>query len=984
MSTTTSPRFSPPPTDGAPVDAALAPPSRRRLKLALGALVALLACAALAVTLAVLVGRSKVEARLVAMGERFGLRIEVGSVDIPIIGSIGARDLRVFGRTGDLVAELERIETDLSLIDAALGASRPGRVDIQGGRLHARIADGRPLDLELVDRGEPTSPAGGPTDALTLALRDVKLVVEARHTTSSGPVELAPIIATLSEVEVSRDADRQIRAVARGTWRTRTADGERDVPVSAELDTRLGRLGLQVEGAAHLGAATPWGPVWVAIGALERERGGLTRVSGLHVVRGEDQIAVGAATLEGGGEGWLPEPRALTAASASGFSLRHGARTFAMDEARVTLGAEEGIAWPSPRLVTLRGARGEAPEPSTGGTIRGEADEVALGLSAPLARLAAGQPLEAIAEIKLVRPKATLVIPRVEANGTTAADAAPGEADAPPLTAMLGNDDELPADAAPKKATDSKAWSFLDRLFGDPADLHDPSLGDFVPAALRERVPELIARLATFKPEVRDASIEIADTAGKSLIALDGASFSAGPSSEHPGVVAIALRAAVLRDGKETGRADLEVAVDAAGVLQWVEGELAGKDLANRLARFVPHLTVQPDAELAIDIRYSRPRVDNAPHHIAGTIEVRNFNFEFWRISDREVRDLEGSATFDLSVDRRGRRLLLNLPELGMGQATMSGSLDLTKRAGKLPSFTARLQMARQDCGKVADSIPRSLIPNLSTLAMRGEMEFDASLVVDLENPRDLVLAVAGDIASCKIESLGPTIDLARLQGPFVHHPREPGRGVLEHIAVGPGTSQWVRAERLPEIVKLAAWVTEDRAWTKHAGVRWELVARALKIDLMHGRFVYGGSTITQQLVKNLYLTRTKNLARKLEEAIIAVQMERVLTKDEILTIYVNCIEYGPDIYGVKHAARHYFDKKVDELDALEAAFIMGLKPFPKAGYNQWLKGRLDEWWVKRVSHIMRLMPRFGPDIITEAEAEAFAESGFQPTFHRP
>ena len=112
------------------------------------------------------------------------------------------------------------------------------------------------------------------------------------------------------------------------------------------------------------------------------------------------------------------------------------------------------------------------------------------------------------------------------------------------------------------------------------------------------------------------------------------------------------------------------------------------------------------------------------------------------------------------------------------------------------------------------------------------------------------------------------------------------------------------------------------------------------------------------------------------------MQMERVLTKDEILTIYVNCIEYGPDIYGVKHAARHYFDKKVDQLDALEAVFIMGLKPFPKAGYNQWLKGRLDDFWIRRISHIMRLMPKFGPEHISVEEAEAFAP--FQPTFHQP
>jgi len=112
---------------------------------------------------------------------------------------------------------------------------------------------------------------------------------------------------------------------------------------------------------------------------------------------------------------------------------------------------------------------------------------------------------------------------------------------------------------------------------------------------------------------------------------------------------------------------------------------------------------------------------------------------------------------------------------------------------------------------------------------------------------------------------------------------------------------------------------------------------------------------------------------------IIAWRMERVLTKEEILTLYVNCIEYGPDFYGIRQAVRAYFDKRVEDLDALEAAFIMGLKPYPKAGYNQFLKGQLDHWWVRRVSHVLRLMAKYEPLLLSAEEAEAF--DPFQPKF---
>ena len=79
--------------------------------------------------------------------------------------------------------------------------------------------------------------------------------------------------------------------------------------------------------------------------------------------------------------------------------------------------------------------------------------------------------------------------------------------------------------------------------------------------------------------------------------------------------------------------------------------------------------------------------------------------------------------------------------------------------------------------------------------------------------------------------------------------------------------------------------------------------------SLERGRFVYGGSTISQQLVKNLFLTRQKNISRKIEEAIITWKMEEVVSKDRIMELYLNCIEFGPNIYGIRHAAQHYFGK---------------------------------------------------------------------------
>ena len=258
-------------------------------------------------------------------------------------------------------------------------------------------------------------------------------------------------------------------------------------------------------------------------------------------------------------------------------------------------------------------------------------------------------------------------------------------------------------------------------------------------------------------------------------------------------------------------------------------------------------------------------------------------------------------------------------------------------------------------------------------------MWFDAQLAVDLEKPKELTLEVLGDMKKCEVLSLGDSIDLSKLRGrKLVHHPVEPKAGVRTDISVGPGTSQWVPSRLLPRFVKAAAVVTEDRGFWGHGGVRWVLVRRALKLNFKHGRFVYGGSTITQQLVKNLYLTREKTLGRKLEEAIVAMQMEREFTKDEILTMYVNVVEYGPDIYGVKKASRHYFGKQPRHLSPLEAAFIMGLKPWPAGGFKQWLKGSVNDYWIKRLKHVLSMMHRREGAISAEQVEEA---APYQPNF---
>jgi monofunctional glycosyltransferase len=133
---------------------------------------------------------------------------------------------------------------------------------------------------------------------------------------------------------------------------------------------------------------------------------------------------------------------------------------------------------------------------------------------------------------------------------------------------------------------------------------------------------------------------------------------------------------------------------------------------------------------------------------------------------------------------------------------------------------------------------------------------------------------------------------------------------------------RWVAYGRISRDLKRAVLAAEDDAFWQHEGVDFEQMQESLETDWARGRFVRGGSTITQQLAKNLYLTPSKNPLRKLRELIIARRLEAELKKSRILEIYLNVIEWGDGVYGVEAASRAYFASAASELGPSESALL--------------------------------------------------------------
>jgi len=141
---------------------------------------------------------------------------------------------------------------------------------------------------------------------------------------------------------------------------------------------------------------------------------------------------------------------------------------------------------------------------------------------------------------------------------------------------------------------------------------------------------------------------------------------------------------------------------------------------------------------------------------------------------------------------------------------------------------------------------------------------------------------------------------------------------------------QWVPYERISIHLKRAVIASEDAKFVDHEGFDWEGIQKAIEKNQKKGRTVAGGSTISQQLAKNLFLSPRKSMLRKVEEAVITVMIEVVWSKRRILEVYLNVIEWGNGVFGAEAAARHYYGISADKLGPEQAAKLAGMIPNPR------------------------------------------------------
>ncbi len=234
------------------------------------------------------------------------------------------------------------------------------------------------------------------------------------------------------------------------------------------------------------------------------------------------------------------------------------------------------------------------------------------------------------------------------------------------------------------------------------------------------------------------------------------------------------------------------------------------------------------------------------------------------------------------------------------------------------------------DAGSFFTSLPQGLFPNTNNIKATGNLSYRLNFEINFNCIDSLKIESELLPKKLKIISFG-NLNIAKLDSEFIHAVYEKGEFV-ENIHISYSNTNYVPFKNISPYLINALLCTEDGAFFWHKGFIQDAFREAMIENIKKKRFARGGSTITMQLVKNLYLNRYKVISRKLEEMLIVWLIEnlRLTSKERMFELYLNIIEFGPRIYGISKASWFYFMKKPNEINLPEAIFLASIVPKPK------------------------------------------------------
>jgi len=344
--------------------------------------------------------------------------------------------------------------------------------------------------------------------------------------------------------------------------------------------------------------------------------------------------------------------------------------------------------------------------------------------------------------------------------------------------------------------------------------------------------------------------------------------------------------------------------------------------------------------------------------HVDGFTSIANFTVNHPKIASKDV--IIRNARFDYRLLFGEHFVAVDSNSVAqLNSIRFNPYVSYNNETDKI--YTLKVGIPKMKAQDFINSLPEGLFTHFEGMEATGNFDYKLHFAYNKNKPNGVIFDSELHKENLKIVKYGEA-NLSKLNGEFTYHAiidGKPQRGVY----VGNANPDYAPLSQISPYLRKCVLTTEDPSFFSHKGFINEAFKQSIVKNIKTKKFARGGSTISMQLIKNAFLTREKTLSRKLEEILLVYIMEnnRIVSKERMLEVYFNIIEWGPNIYGIGEASRFYFQKYPSELTLNECLFLANIVPSPRKFMYQFnSEANLKPYARSRDNNVRNMMLRRG------------------------
>ena len=375
----------------------------------------------------------------------------------------------------------------------------------------------------------------------------------------------------------------------------------------------------------------------------------------------------------------------------------------------------------------------------------------------------------------------------------------------------------------------------------------------------------------------------------------------------------------------------------------------------------VPYFDERYNIKASFDsIRFKVSNIDmsGGELHLDGFTSISNFTINHPKIASKDVVIKKANFNYNFLF---GENFIAidSSSTVQLNAIKFNPYVSYNNETDKI--YTLKIAIPKMKAQDFITSLPDGLFTHFEGMEATGNFTYNLNFIFNKNKPNAIVFDSKLDKENLKITKYGEA-NLNKLNGEFIY--RAIIKGVPQRpILVGAANPNYTPLNQISPYLRKSVLTTEDPSFFSHKGFINEAFKQSIVKNIRTKKFARGGSTISMQLIKNAFLTREKTLSRKLEEILLVYIMEnnRIVSKERMLEVYFNIIEWGPNVYGIGEASTFYFEKNPSELTLNECLYLANIIPSPKKFMYQFnSEGNLKSFAINRDRLLKNIMMRRG------------------------